>query len=110
MTLKLLRTLRLDPSAGVTLPFGVDRAAGEMPAIQAAYASTPYAALAATYDEAGNVRLAEPGTRPFRPKLYWIERVSDVAKWIVPALMIATGAVLWRWRQRTSHRPAAIRR
>jgi hypothetical protein len=90
----------LDPSIGVTLPFGIDRAAEEMTAIRAAYAPTPHAALAATYDEAGNVRLAEAGTKPFRPKLHAIERASDVAKWAVPAVMIAVGVLLWPWRRR----------
>lgn len=89
----------LDPSFGILLPFGLDQAAGEMAAIQAAYAEKSQAGLAATYDGAGNVRLAEPGARPFRPKLYLVERATGVAKWVVPVLMILVGLMLRPWRR-----------
>lgn len=90
----------IDPTAGVLLPFGLDAAPAALDEIRAVYQAAGQVGLSTTYDAAGNVRLAEPGTRPFRPRLYWIERGSDVAKWALPAAMIAAGTMLWPRRRR----------
>jgi hypothetical protein len=101
----------LDPSVGVFLPFSLDQAAEETALLRTRYAEKGRADIVEKYAAAGNVRLPEPGSRPFRPKLYLIERASDVLKWGIPILVIAAGLLLWpRRKTATTYRPGAIRR
>ncbi len=88
----------LDPSIGVFLPFGLGQAGEQAEALQASYAATGHPGVAAKYAAAGSLRLEQPGTRPFRPKLYLVERATDVLKWVIPVVLIVVGLLLWRRR------------
>lgn len=101
----------LDPSLGVFLPFGLGQAGEQAEALQASYAATGHPGVAAKYAAAGNLRLEQPGTRPFRPKLYLVERATDVLKWVIPVVMIGIGLLLWpRRSRRPAYRPGTTRR
>lgn len=116
----------LDPSVGLALPFDLAEAetseerSGRVSAIYAdafkpddvtrvfgfdgeEETVTRFAALGQYYDPSGNQRLEGP--RGYRSKLYWFERASDWAKWIVPGILLLVGYLTLFGKRRGAMRP-----
>lgn len=102
----------LDPSVGLALPISLNKAEmdeEESGAVSRVYEAafgpedvtrgydldgkleeeTRFSVLGRFYDADGNHRVNGP--RGYRPKLYWLERISDWFKWIIPAFMVLIG-------------------
>lgn len=108
------RKMIADPSIGLTLPFSLSEAEADLEPVRAAYRAAGHAALAETYDQAGNVRAPTPGGAPYAVPFWkmnavrWFERLSDVLKWLMPVAMLAAAWPLARGpRGRRSSRTAA---
>jgi hypothetical protein len=78
-----------DPSLGLTLPFGIDDAPGEIGYVRRVYGEAGHAGLGERYDEQGNLLGPEVGAGPYAPPFYrqkavqWFERTADVASWLL---------------------------
>lgn len=90
----------LDPSVGVMLPFGIQRAETEPDQVKKIYEENVkgYSSLASTYDRKGNIVASAPGARGYSPTpwkqnmMIWVERVADWLKWFIPLALVAVGA------------------
>ncbi len=91
-----------DPSLGISFPFGLD----DITPVRLASIRTRFAELGRddfgrAYDAPGNLR-EPPGVRGYQPRIYLLERAADWLKWLVPALLLGTGAAIERTRLRAA--------
>lgn len=85
------RSMILDPSTGVVLPFSISYAQTHLRKVRAFYRNTAWPELAATYDPAGNFISPYPGAEPYSARQYWkqeavkyFEGASDIMIWLLP--------------------------
>ena len=84
----------IDPSFGIIAPFGLKDVARHKGWLLTHYAEVDRRRFAQLYIDANNIRCDISGTQGHRPKLYWLEYLSDCAKWIIPVILIVFSFVL----------------
>jgi hypothetical protein len=89
----------IDADRGVVVPMSLPEIEKNPEAIVPYYRAAGYpdednAALVKIYGPEGNVVLPPDGARSYAPRNYFIEKMTYVLIWLIPAMMMAGGATL----------------
>jgi hypothetical protein len=103
----------IDADRGVVVPMSLPEIEKNPEAIVPYYRAAGYldkdtAPLVKIYGAEGNVVLPPNGARSYAPRNYFIEKMTYVLIWLIPAMMMAAGATL-AWTRLVARLRAAAR-
>ncbi|MCP4923987.1 MAG: hypothetical protein GY915_08175 [bacterium] len=81
----------LDPSADIVLPFGLEEAEKNLDIVSKTYGEK-WKIFSDLYATPNRISL-EPGVKAYRPKGYYFEKISYIAKWLLPILFLLFGFI-----------------
>lgn len=101
----------LDPAYGIFLPFGIKDAETRLYEVSEIYKTQPIGkvnpttnlhATAELYNKEGTTIREKPGGYGYAPKLYYIEYIAYVLKWILPVSLLLISLILWYRNRKNS--------